>query len=272
MRHIFLVVMLCFPFLAKASDKIRVVTSIAPIATLFAMIAGEHADIIILSKSQNCPHHHTLKPSELKYIEDADVLSFIDKKFEGFISSIAKKTHGRVFEISKIPNLIIRDSNWHLWLLPSNAILILESIRDLLSELRPEYGMSFYHNYDESVKMMNALEKRRLMLMKQTNVEYILLSHSAEYVFYNASRIKKMYQSDYVSINNLHALDGIIKDGLCCVVLDTSQNINTYNSFFGKKMNAIAISTENWPSSHLLYSLYYNEYNKILDSIEGCAK
>lgn len=272
MKKLFFVMIMIFSLNSLASAKIKVVTSITPIASLFAMVGGDDIDITILSKSDGCPHHHSLKPSELRNIENADILAFIDKNFEGFMIPVISKSNGRIFEISKIPNLIVSNNNWHIWLLPSNTMLILKSILELLVELRPENVASFQNNYDEGIRILKGLENKRLSILK-INVSYILLSHSAEYLFYNFSNIKKMYQSDYTSIKNLNILEKEkVSDQLCCFVLDANQHMKTYSNLLGTKAHIISINAENWSNSYILDSLYYNEYDKILDTIASCKK
>lgn len=272
MKNIFFIIIIIFSFNTVAADKIRIVTSIAPLASLFAMVGGDEVDITVLSKSDGCPHHHSLKPSELRNIENADILAFIDKKFEGFIVPVISKSKGTIFEISQIPNLTVSNNNWHIWLLPTNSMMILKSILELLSELRTKDAILFKSHYDKSIRILKELEERRLSILK-ANMNYVLLSHSAEYLFHNFSNIKKMYQSDYTSIKNLKLLEEEMElDQLCCFVLDANQHIKTYNNLLGPKARIISINAENWSDSNQLKSLYTNEYSKVLDTIASCNR
>jgi len=63
------------------SDKIRIVTDIAPIHSLVSMVTGDLAQIELLVPTNQSPHSFSLKPSQLRAISQADVLIILSKEF-----------------------------------------------------------------------------------------------------------------------------------------------------------------------------------------------
>lgn len=263
--RILLILLFLTPNLSYA--KINIITSITPIASLVAMVAGDKADITVIAKTQACPHHYALKPSDLKGAENADLFVYIDDDFDVFAKLLLAKSRAKVLKISKIEGLKLVPHNWHLWLLPENAELILRSAEKLLSELSPENREFFKGNLKRSLAKMQRLEKQRQNVMA-SKTKFILLTDSAEYFFMNTKAlVQKLYQrSDYSSIKMLSRLKEA--DSAAIYIISPNQDLGKFRHLLGEHTKIIALATENWEESTNLEDVYYAQYEKMLRSLD----
>ncbi|MFU7503349.1 MAG: metal ABC transporter solute-binding protein, Zn/Mn family, partial [Candidatus Tisiphia sp.] len=77
-----------FNYAAFASGKVKIVTSITPLAAIIAMLVKDQAEIVAIANNDDCPHHYNLKPSDLKKVKDADIVFYIDEQFDGFVGKL----------------------------------------------------------------------------------------------------------------------------------------------------------------------------------------
>jgi zinc transport system substrate-binding protein len=100
-------------FLPLASNaELQIVTSITPLASLVAMIAGDKAEVSTMASDQGCPHHHALKPSDISRLSNTDLFIYIDDDFDAFATKLLPKFHGRALRISDIQGLkLVRNNN-----------------------------------------------------------------------------------------------------------------------------------------------------------------
>lgn len=252
------------PSLAYA--KINVAVSITPVASLIAMVAGDKAEVSVIAKTEDCPHHYALKPSDLKSAERADLFVYIDDEFDAFAKLLLAKSNAKIFKISETPGLRLIPHNWHLWLLPENAQVILESAEKMLSEILPENESFFKSNLKRSLEQIKGLEKRRQGIIN-SDTRFILLTDSAEYLFMDTkSSVVKLYMhSDYSSLKMLNRLKDT--DNTACYVISLEQDLGKFRHLLGAQAQIIQLATENWGESRDLENLYYKEYEAILFSL-----
>ena len=249
-----------------------VVTSIAPLASFVAMIAGDTVDIHSLSNSNGCPHHYSLKPSDIKYVERAKALIYIDRDFDQFILPLLPKFHGQVLKISTLSTLVVdaKSPNWHIWLLPQNAVIILDSITALLIDIAPEHKTFFLQRLKQHKSQIMKLDDQRKQVI-DSNITYNLLTDSAEYLFWNHSNVRTLYTAaGYHGIQTIYKMKQISSTPHQCFVCSASQNVDSYRNILGHHAQVISIETENWKITYPLEKLYYSEYDKIINLIKSC--
>jgi zinc transport system substrate-binding protein len=270
-RKVFVLLTICLASSAYAK-QLKIVTSITPLASLASMIVDDVAEISSITNDAGCPHHHTLKPSDIKRFNDADLFIYIDDKFDNFVVTILPQVRGQVLRVSNLRGLKIENGNWHLWLLPQNAITILENITDLLCQLLPEKKSIFEHNLALHLEKMNQLELRRLNAMHNIH-KAIVLSDSAQYLFLDSdTRYEKFYKNyEHLSVKATSILSNLVKEKYTCFISDT-QNLLGYRKLLGQDAKLVGINTENWIVSDTLNLLYYKEYDGILDAIINKCK
>lgn len=267
-RHFLIVLLfLALPFNANAAplEKLVITTTIAPISSLASMIAGDKAEISTIASSGGCPHHYFLKPSDLDKMNNCDLFIYIDEHFDVFAQSLLLKFNKDSIKISSLADIKIINNNLHLWLLPENAIVILREIANKLSVILPEHQRYFQKNLEIHLKKMEYLSKKRMLIQ---NSDIVLLSDSAEYLFDGIDNVITDYQSEYSSVKSIKRLKNLSLEDRCFVI-SSDQDLSKYQKLLGDKV--VKISTENWEVTGSLESLYYREYEDIINQLlSGC--
>ncbi|MDD9334995.1 MAG: metal ABC transporter substrate-binding protein [Rickettsiaceae bacterium] len=252
--------------------RIKIVTSITPLASIIAMLVKEQAEIVAIANNNDCPHHYNLRPSDLKKVKDADIVFYIDEQFDGFAGKLMNGHSKNVIKISNFNRLKIINndsySNWHIWLDLDNVKILLEQLSQILSQRFPEISSAVYQNFEEAKKQIDDLAKiKHQRLASLTDV--ILLSDSLEYFFDNSQkRVAKLYSSDQKSLKYISNLEHLLAMSHSkCLLLSLDQDVALYKNF---KVEVVAIESENWQVTNINSDLFYNQYLKIINQISKC--
>lgn len=106
-----------FSFISNSysNNEANVIASITPIHSLVKAILGDTRTVDLIVPQNSSPHITSLKPSQLKKLNNADIIFFIDDEFETFLAKPFKtltKNTKRV-ALSKSPNIKLLE-NRHL--------------------------------------------------------------------------------------------------------------------------------------------------------------
>ncbi|WP_375359154.1 metal ABC transporter substrate-binding protein [Candidatus Tisiphia endosymbiont of Neophilaenus lineatus] len=252
--------------------RIKIVTSITPLASIIAMLVKEQAEIVAIANNNDCPHHYNLRPSDLTKVKDADIVFYIDEQFDGFAGKLMNGHSKNVIKISNFNRLKIISndsySNWHIWLDLDNVKILLEQLSQILSQRFPEMSSAVYQNFEEAKKQIDDLAKiKHQRLASLTDV--ILLSDSLEYFFDNSQkRVAKLYSSDQKSLKYISNLEHLLSmSNSKCLLLSLDQDVALYKNF---KVEVVAIESENWQVTNINSDLFYNQYLKIINQMSKC--
>ncbi|WP_367364353.1 metal ABC transporter substrate-binding protein [Candidatus Tisiphia endosymbiont of Nedyus quadrimaculatus] len=264
--------MILFNYAAFASGKVKIVTSITPLAAIIAMLVKDQAEIVAIANNDDCPHHYNLKPSDLKKVKDADIVFYIDEQFDGFAGKLMNGHSKNVIKISNFTGLKIISndsySNWHIWLDLDNVKVALEQLSKILAERFPEISSDIYQNLDKAKKQIERLTKiKNEKLRPLTDV--ILLSDSLEYFFDNSQKsVAKLYNSDQKSLKYISNLEHLLAmSNSKCLLLSLEQDVRIYKNF---KAEIVEVESENWRITDINDDLYYNQYLKIINQVAKC--
>ena len=125
---------------AEASEKISIVTSIKPIALIVKELVGSKAMVAPLLNSGSA-HHMTLKASQLKLVNNADLFIWIGPQLEGDIKNAAAKARHQLLLIESshgpVPDHHHHhdENDPHLWITPESAQQISKTVAAKLAEL-----------------------------------------------------------------------------------------------------------------------------------------
>ena len=79
------------------ADTIKIVTDIAPVHSLVSQVAGNDAEVSLILEQGADPHHYSLKPSQAKSLEDANLVFWIGSELTPWldkgIDSLAANAH-----------------------------------------------------------------------------------------------------------------------------------------------------------------------------------
>ncbi len=194
---------------AENSKGIKIVSSIKPLALLIQEIINDDDQLEVLIEKQQNYQITQLKPAQLQKVDQAGVVFYIDDSFEQFVKN--SKTNDsakyKYIQMSETPNLRLlglrksgempslandnlryslreNQSNvdWHIWLNPDNAIVMLSKIRDELSKLRPDKQNFYQERYEIfSRHLIRYSSEKANLMMKVLDSPFFVLDDGLQY-------------------------------------------------------------------------------------------
>lgn len=271
-RNSFLLLIIIL-FNTQVLAKLKVVTSITPLASIAAMLLEDNAEITTVAASNSCPHHFHPTPSSLKAVKDADINIYIDESFDGFAHKLMKNNSKNIIRIGDFNLLnILKDSkgqNWHLWLDLNNVHIILVELSKKFTSQFPNLKKVIENNLEKSLLRITELSKiKKQKLLQVANI--VLLSDSLEYFFAGNLSSVKNFEPDHKSLKFLKLLDSLLLNAnkQYCLILSTDQNIEFYKKY---RYPVVQLESENWIAEDDLKNLYFNKYLKMLEELQLCT-
>ena len=263
---------------AIAFSKKKIVTSIPPVASLIKMVSGDLFELSIIQKKSSCPHHYSIKPSQIKTIKQADIIIIIDNQFETSIAKFTKQSSANKLILNnklnqfkqrnnpKFDSLTKNNRNLHIWLGLDNAESILALVKDFLSQ----YIDSSEHKEILEKNYMNA--RKKIIDLKNkvdSNAKIVFLGHSLEY-FRDDFNTKNLYFPKVKSLKKLNEVSRSIEEFQPnCIVYDDSVNEDLISRDF-QKYGTVRIDIEQWDIESHLEDFYTDYILKFYDSIQKC--
>jgi len=222
-----------------AQSTPMVVTSIKPIHSIVSSLMDGIAKPELLLQSNNSAHTFHLKPSQIKMIENAQLVITISDKFEIGLSKVLKNLdESSHFQIISLSNLnihryradIIYDddeqeqqsqealmNDMHLWLDIENIKKISRHINSLLIDIDPVNEDKYIKNFNILTSKLDALEiEINNQIRPFSTKRYATYSDTMQYFEknYNLGRpvIVTPYHGARLSINRTLAAKNTIKD------------------------------------------------------------
>jgi zinc/manganese transport system substrate-binding protein len=193
---------LTFSGRALAAEKLKVVSTIADIASLTNEVGGDRVEVTSIAKGYQDPHFVEPKPSFLLLLRNADLLEVVGLELEiGWLpplldqsrnNNIRPGTKGYLdlsqgVEILDRPNGAVNRSmgdvhpmgNPHYWLDPANAVRMAIQIERKLEELRPADASYFQQRLNTFKQKINDANKRWLAEMAPYRGAKIVTYHNS---------------------------------------------------------------------------------------------
>ncbi len=155
---------------ASAGTAPKVVTSILPIQSLVENVMQGVGTPTLLIDRPVSPHTYSMRPSDAKAINDADLVIWVGPTLESFLikplSNLPKST--RVITLTREPSIKVihvsgeggptkagamagLDVDPHIWLDPDNAMAIVRVVRDALKKLDPAHAGAYDDNAQREI-------------------------------------------------------------------------------------------------------------------------
>ena len=183
-----------------ASETKGVITTIKPIESLVNAVIGDTGKTVSLIPPEISPHEFRLKPSDVRILQNSNIVFYISSHLETGIVKMFKNLPKNIktinlMEETGIDHLSIRDNEaWelhdhddhdkhdakdekhddhdkhdtkddiHIWLDPDNAIKIVRKINKELSLFFPKNAIIYN---DNSSKLINEIESLKIELKKE---------------------------------------------------------------------------------------------------------
>lgn len=230
MRYPFLKIfglLAAIPLLAfPARAELAVVTSIPPVHSLVAKVMAGAGEPHLLLRNGQSPHEYTLRPSDARAIENADLIILVSHTIETFLGAAVERNadrDGRVVELSEakgVTHLSVREGTlWdtpdhdehaehghdedakneeehaahdhgpddpHVWLSPSNAQAFVTAIAASLAARDPDRAALYAANAVAAVQDLEELSHTIRQKLAPVKDRPFLVFHDA-YQYFEAA-------------------------------------------------------------------------------------
>lgn len=171
----------------KENDNFNIVTSFYPIYVFTENIAKDIPNVTVTNMSSEhsgCLHDYHLTTTDMKLIDSADVFVINGAGFESSLEkAYSVKKDLEVVDSSENVELLqekfFDESNEHIWLSISNAIIQVRNIGESLADLDEDNRDLYIKNTDEYIKKLEALRNELRESLYGSNDIKMVTSHDA---------------------------------------------------------------------------------------------
>lgn len=130
------------------ADGITVAASFYPIAEIVQRVGGDKVNVLNLTPAGTDAHDVELTAKQLQELQDAKVTFYLGEKFQPSIYKAISSVKGPTFDLLKVTPAMgflcgTCAPDPHVWLDPSNMVLMAKEVTSRLSELRPDLAPMF---------------------------------------------------------------------------------------------------------------------------------
>lgn len=160
----------------------KIVVSILPIHSLVSGVTEGIASPTLLIDRLASPHSYSMRPSDAKALNDADLVVWIGPSLESFLikplKTVAK--NAEIITLTREPTISVihvdgedgeadgtdLDIDPHLWLDPDNAIAITRVVRDALKRIDPANAAAYDSNAQRQIDDLIDLSRSTVAMAK----------------------------------------------------------------------------------------------------------
>ncbi|UYM18299.1 zinc ABC transporter substrate-binding protein ZnuA [Endozoicomonas euniceicola] len=189
----------------------KVLTSIKPVQLIALAVTEGITKPDVLLPPGASPHNHSLRPSDARLLQNADVMFWIGPDMEVFLEKmLANAKNTRSVPLMSAEGIHIRryddeghdhdhdhdhhhdhhahgegcgcqhgEHDAHIWLSPENAIAMATAISSTLSEMDPVNAEQYSHNLKNFISKMNKVDERNRLKMAAVSKRPIFVFHDA---------------------------------------------------------------------------------------------
>ncbi|MBY5034250.1 ZinT/AdcA family metal-binding protein [Streptococcus gallolyticus] len=182
---------------ADKKGELEIVTTFYPVYEFTKQVVGDSADVELLIEAGTEPHDYEPSAKAVAEIQEADAFIYQNENMETWVSKLDAK---KVNAIKATEGMVLlpggeeedgheeegheheghhHDYDPHVWLSPERAIMMVESIRDQLSEQFPEKKAKFEKNATAYIEKLTALDKKYDASLSQAKQKAFVTQHTA---------------------------------------------------------------------------------------------
>lgn len=209
------------------ASELKVVASIAPIHSLVSevVVGAEVREPELLVQGKNSPHAFTLRPSDVRTLQEADIFFLVSETLETFamhtLKSLKNDTyvvelmntsglhlvqyvesgsqegehgheHGHGHEHAHDPSHPMSQYDHHIWLDPGNAIVMVDEISRVMSNVDPDNSEIYKSNANRLRLELEALTKEMTSELETIQDSEFIVFHDAYKTFEHRFGLTKM--------------------------------------------------------------------------------
>ena len=188
MKH-FLLILLLFVS-TQVNAKMKIVATYPPIQSLVLQITEGVNPVGLVHKKGGKHHHIELKPSQMKALQNADIVFWTGEELEEYMPSAIKAVAPNALSVPLIENeeLVIKNhpihndkKDMHFWLNIDNAIASLDKIEAVMSQQDPKNEDKYKENKDNAIAYLQKLKAGADVIPKDK--KFIALHEGFDYFF-----------------------------------------------------------------------------------------
>ena len=153
--------------------RLTVATTVAPITSIVASVAGDRADVRGIVPEGTNSHTFEPRPSVAELLSDADVVIINGLQLEEPTKELAEANVGDDVDIVELGTEVLPEEDWifdfsfpeeggkpnpHLWTDPTYAIRYAELVAEVLTDLDPDGADTYGANRDAFVEQAERLD------------------------------------------------------------------------------------------------------------------
>ena len=167
------------------SEKLRILTTIAPLYSFTKSIAGDAALVENLLPSGAGPHDFSLSPLDAKKVSDAGVVVMNGVGLEAWLDKVIdsasphRADDGKLIVADTSRGIQVMNKDPHIWLSPRNAIVQVRNIRDALIAADPGNSNVYAENTEAYIIRLNDLDREISDEIKTWRKKEFVAFHSA---------------------------------------------------------------------------------------------
>ena len=207
LKSIFLTSALISSLSFTANAEINVVASVKPIHSLVSGVMEGIGRPDLIVKDAASPHTYSLRPSQARQLEDADLVFWMGHELESFLEqpleAIATKAHVvELIDSSKLKKIKMREGGMfdahahddhdeheghgefdvHVWLDPENAKVLVDEIKLALIELDPVNASKYESNSNKmNMKLDQLIDEVSKKLESEQGKGYVVFHDAYQY-------------------------------------------------------------------------------------------
>ena len=213
----------------EQGKQIKILSTINPIHQIVKAIASDNQTFLLVDANSSA-HDYMLKPSDLRKVNQADVIFYVSDDLEFYLRKIINGSNNkakviRLIDIDgiKLLPMRLRDDKYskksdpHIWLNPENAIIIATYIAQTLSEMDVENADKYQANLKRfTVDVKGFIARNRKDLAKISAVNYVIYHNAYQYFedYYGlqAAKVISYHHHQHLSVRDMQSLAKLIKE------------------------------------------------------------
>ncbi|ALC89591.1 adhesin [Bacillus sp. FJAT-18017] len=181
-------------------DTLTIYTTVFPLQYFAARIAGDHAEVHTIYPSGADEHSFEPSQKDMIALAESDLFFYIGLGLEGFVDKAKSTLKDEDVQMVAAAQDIHPENDEksgheeheeneeghehgdidpHVWLDPIYAKELAESIKDALSEQKPELRTEFEQNYNELIGELDKLDQSFKETASNAKLNKIIVSHAA---------------------------------------------------------------------------------------------
>jgi len=222
---------------------LHIVSTIKPIQLIVSAIAGKDAKLEQIIPDFADPHDYHFKPSDIRKINNADVIFRIDEHMEVMLNSAFENSNTPLISLADVEGISLLDlddqtptghshghenSDMHIWTSPQNALMMANAVTKALKELHPAKTIFYELNLQ---KFKENIDNKSNTITEQLkplqNKPYVVFHNSWQYFANEFGLLKPLVVNTHESVNSgvktLSKIRSQIKEqNITCVFSDST--------------------------------------------------